>query len=64
MARLVHNVPIKEAMRKHATLTVNITGMRRYRVRLWIAGQLCRLAAWIACCGIEFKDDDVPRGTS
>lgn len=50
---------MSNAMR-HATLTVRMTGMRRFRVRMWVAMQLVRLAAFVMNCGIAF---DVTQGS-
>jgi hypothetical protein len=43
MARAV-NLPITDAAR-NMTLSVKVTGVRRYRARLWLGGQIIRFAA-------------------
>lgn len=44
--------PMRNAMR-NMTLNVNFTGVRRWRVRMWAAVQLVRLAAYVLGCGIK-----------
>lgn len=38
---------------RHLTMTVNVTGMRIFWARWWIAIRLMMLAARVAGCGIE-----------
>ncbi len=42
-------------------LTVTITGVRRFRFRIWIGAQLIQLAALAIGCGIEIKIRRTPR---
>jgi hypothetical protein len=37
-------------------LTVKITGLLRYRMKLWIARQLIKFAASIISVGLEFEE--------
>ncbi len=37
------------------TLKIEITGVRKYRIRLWVGCQLIKLAAHIMRMGIEIK---------
>lgn len=47
-------ISMKDASSK-MILTVNVTRVKEYRVRLWIATQLMRIVAWLAWCKIELK---------
>jgi hypothetical protein len=49
-------VPMRE-LASHVTMTVKVTGQRRYQVRWWIASRLIRLAALVAGIGIEIEAD-------
>lgn len=42
---------------KRLTITVTIKRARQWRIRLWIAKQLIRLAGFIAWVDVEFVDD-------
>jgi hypothetical protein len=52
MASTSMNLPASAAMR-NVTMNVRVTGLRTLRVRMWFAGKLLLLAAWVAGCGIE-----------
>ena len=43
---------------KRMTLNVCVESTNELRVRLWLAGKLMRLAAWIAGMGIQFNGFD------
>ncbi len=45
-------VPVRGAM-KHLTLKVKVTGLRRWRVRVTVAGWLIHLAGWLVGCKVE-----------
>ena len=38
------------------TMTVTMVGMKKWVVRLWVATQLMKLAAWIMNMGIKIED--------
>ena len=48
--------PVTRAM-KNITLTVDLTWVRTWRVRLWIGQQLIKLAALVIGCGIRVDRD-------
>lgn len=54
MASNIASIPIKSVL-KNATLNVRLTGVKRWRVRLWIGMRLIRLAAWIMWMNIEIS---------
>lgn len=37
-------------------LSVRIVGVKKWRIRLWVAKQLFRVAAWISNMGIKFEE--------
>jgi len=39
------------------TLHVHLSGLRVLRIRLWAAGKLIALAAWVAGCGLEISKE-------
>lgn len=41
---------------RHFTLTVRIRRMREWSIRIWIAKQLIRLAAFIMWVNVEIED--------
>lgn len=49
-------VDVHEAL-KGLKLKVRLSGMKEWRVRLWIAKQLIRLAAFIMWADIELTED-------
>lgn len=52
MARTSFDVPMSQvASGIRLQFTFRITGRRRYAARLWLAGRLVRLAAWVAGFG-------------
>lgn len=53
MAALHLKYPVAKAMR-HVTMTVDLTGVRTWRMRLWLGGLLVQLAARVMGCGIRF----------
>lgn len=58
-------IPMRELSKK-LTLRVEITGLRGWAVRQWIAIQLCRLAARVMGTGFEVSSRSVKstaRGT-
>lgn len=44
------NVNIAPMVRKCVTLAVRVHGVRRFRTRLWLARQWCKLGAWLIGC--------------
>ena len=52
MAKTEVNIPMQRLV-GHMTITVNVTGVRAARMRLWIGIRLIRLAALIIGCGIK-----------
>lgn len=47
-------IPARKIM-SELTLTVNLSGVRAMRARIWIGKQFLRLAARIIGCGIEIS---------
>jgi hypothetical protein len=41
---------------RQVTLVVNVTGIRTWKLRLWLGLRLFRLAAFVAGCGVRFDD--------
>ena len=54
-------IPVKDLMRK-LTLTVRITGMEQFRVRMAIARLLFRAGASLMGCGIELIEKEQDDG--
>lgn len=54
MASTHVNMPVSRVMKK-VTMVVHVTGVRTWRVRLWLGTQLMRLAALTMGCGFEVK---------
>ena len=52
------NVPVS-SLTSGITIAFRLTGASRWRVRLWIAARLVRVAGFIAGCRVEV--DIVPR---
>lgn len=52
-------VPAAKAIQS-LTLKVRVTGMRRFRIRMWLAIRLLKLAAWVIGTGIEIE---LPNGS-
>jgi len=52
------NVDLVRAARK-TTLHVTIKRKQEMKVRMWIASQFIKLAAWIMNMGIEFEKGDI-----
>lgn len=50
-AKRIAKVPVNN-LAQDITLTITITGMGKYKVRLWMARQLIKLASWICGFGI------------
>ena len=48
------NVPIQPLMR-NVTLVVNVTGVRTWKVRMWCAMRLFKLAVRIAGCNLRIE---------
>lgn len=50
---------IRETIRRSITMDVEvrITHFRSVKIRLWIAVQLCRLAAWIGGYGLKINQE-------
>jgi len=44
---------IVHAPRLMHRITVKVTGLREMSMRIWLAGQLFRLGAWVSGCSIE-----------
>lgn len=45
----VNSLPIKKVVR------LQLTGLREFRFRLWLAKQIFRFGAWIARVSIDFQ---------
>lgn len=58
MASMNMNLPLSRVT-KDLTIHVAITGLAVFKLRLWIAGRLLYLAAWILQCGIKI---DIEKG--
>lgn len=56
MAATTTNVPVNSLL-KQLTMTIAITGLPALKVRLWLAGWLFYLAAWILQCGIKIDTE-------
>ncbi len=59
-----YRYPVAHAMRT-MTLRVDVTGVRTWRVRLWLGGLLLQLAARVMGCGIRFdgiEPQTAPKG--
>jgi len=54
MASTEVNVPISKLM-SDVTMNVNLTGVRTWRVRVWLGIQLLKLAGRIIGCGIHIE---------
>lgn len=54
MAELTAKIPISEVT-KEVTMQVTVTGFRSFKLRLWLAAILIRLAALVAGMGIEIN---------
>jgi hypothetical protein len=54
MADTSVNIPVSRVMHK-ITMQVNVTGMKTWRVRMWLGVQTMKLAALIMGCNIEVK---------
>ena len=39
-------------------IIITVRRNKELRFRLWIADYLIRLAAWVACVGLEYDDDE------
>jgi hypothetical protein len=58
---MIHRIQATDAMR-HVTMTVEITGMKSFRARLWLSTWLILLAAWILQIGrVEFTEPEERR---
>ena len=53
MASTHVKIPIGPLMRR-ATICVDVTGVRTWRLRLWVGMRLIALAAIVMGCGIRF----------
>lgn len=52
------DVPVRvEAMRANVLLTVKVTGLRTFRLWLWIGLKLLRLAMAVAGVPVRFEED-------
>lgn len=47
-------VPAAKAMQS-LTIKVRVTGLRRFKLRLWLGTQLLKLAAWVIGANIEIE---------
>jgi len=52
MAKLESTIPIQEVM-SNVTMTIEITGLVKWRFQMWLASKLLRLAAHILNMNIE-----------
>jgi hypothetical protein len=49
-------VPLTPLLRQNkpiATVTLELTGLRRFRLRLWLAKMLIRFAGWLAYSDVK-----------
>ena len=51
-------IPIK-SITKNMVMTVEVTGMARWRIRVKIAIQLIRVASWIMGVGVRIETPEV-----
>lgn len=56
MARYCKSIHIRTVVKK-GTMVVRVRGMRQFRVRVWIAVRLIRLAAWVMWTPVEVHHD-------
>jgi len=49
------NVPIGRVMNR-VTLNVNVTGLRRFRMRMWLATRLLGIGAALLGCNIQIHE--------
>lgn len=49
-------LPMKECLRE-LTLTVEVSGIKTAKFRLWLGGLMLKLAARVIGCGIEIKTE-------
>ena len=54
MADLNARVPMTRITRD-ITMNIEVTGVRVWRVRMWLAVKIMRLAAWVAGVGIKIE---------
>ncbi len=40
------------------TATVNVTGIERFKARLWLFSKVVWLACWIGGCGFKFEREE------
>ena len=52
--KLEQSIPIQNVLR-NITMTVEITGLVKWRFQVWLATKLFKLAAWILNIDIEVK---------
>ena len=57
MAEIAGKVDFKD-IAKNNTMLVGFKNAKQWRWRLWVAGQLIRLAAWIAWMGVEISIEE------
>jgi hypothetical protein len=56
-------VPIADVM-KRVTMQITVTGTTRWRIRLWLAGWILKLAARVAGCGLEVHSQRHPNNSN
>jgi len=42
---------------KNLTLTVNVTGIRKAKFRLWLAMRIIAIGVWVSGMGLRIEDD-------
>jgi hypothetical protein len=60
MAEIAARYDVNKLAVQHLTVKVELTGIRRWRVKLWIARQLFNLAAFILRCEVKIDFDSKP----
>ena len=53
-------IPLQSVM-KNITMHVEVTGVRTWKMRMWLALQCFRLGCWIAGMGLKFHGDQASR---
>ena len=54
MKKITRTIAVNEVM-KGSTLEITITGIKIFKIRMFIGIWLIKLAAWIICCPIELS---------
>ena len=57
MVNNVYSIPVNK-ITKDLVMTIKITGMGRWKCRLWMGRQLIKLAALLMEVGIKFENEE------